>query len=75
MKVKAGVNYREMLESLIEEHEGLILTTDVTKAGIPRTYLGTFVREDILERVTHGVYLSKHAFEAELSVCKPKVAD
>lgn len=60
------MEYREMLESLIEEHEGLILTKDVTEAGIPRTYLGTFVREDILERTAHGVYLSRDAFEDEM---------
>ena len=60
------MDYREMLESLIKKKDGLILTKDVTDAGIPRTYLGSLVKEDILERMTHGVYLSRDAFEDEL---------
>ena len=55
-----------MLESLIEKKDGLILTKDVTDAGIPRTYLSSLVKEDILERMAHGVYLSREAFEDEL---------
>lgn len=68
MKVKevTSMKYREMLESLIEQGEGLILTKDVTGAGIPRTYLGNLVKEDVLERVAHGVYLSQDAFDDEL---------
>lgn len=60
------MDYREMLESLIEKKDGLILTKDVTDAGIPRTYLGSLVKEDILERMAHGIYLSRDAFEDEL---------
>ncbi|MEK4404863.1 type IV toxin-antitoxin system AbiEi family antitoxin domain-containing protein [Sporosarcina sp. FSL K6-6792] len=60
------MNYREMLDSLIAQHEGIILTKDVTEAGIPRTYLSSLVKEDILERVAHGVYLSRDAFDDEL---------
>lgn len=60
------MDYREMLESLIEKKDGLILTKDVTDAGIPRTYLGSLVKEDILERMAHGIYLSRDAFEDKL---------
>lgn len=60
------MEYREMLESLIRKQDGLILTKDVTEAGIPRTYLGSLVKEDILDRMAHGVYLSRDAFEDEL---------
>lgn len=60
------MDYREMLESLIEKKDGLILTKDVTDAGIPRTYLGSLVKEDILERMAHGIYLSRDAFEDQL---------
>ncbi|MFD0942897.1 type IV toxin-antitoxin system AbiEi family antitoxin domain-containing protein [Savagea faecisuis] len=60
------MDYREMLETLIEKKDGLILTKDVTDAGIPRTYLGSLVKENILERMAHGIYLSRDAFEDEL---------
>lgn len=55
-----------MLKSLIEKQDGLILTKDVVDAGIPRTYLGFLVKEEILERMAHGVYLSRDTFEDEL---------
>ena len=51
------MEYREMLDSLIEQHEGLILTKDVTEAGIPRTYLSSLVKEGILEQVEYDFYL------------------
>ncbi|MEK5040405.1 type IV toxin-antitoxin system AbiEi family antitoxin domain-containing protein [Sporosarcina sp. FSL K6-3457] len=60
------MDYRKMLDSLIEQCEGLVLTKDVTGAGIPRTYLSSLVKEDILERVAHGVYLTRDAFDDEL---------
>ena len=60
------MEYREMLDSLIEQNEGLILTKNVTEAGIPRTYLSFLVKEGILERVAHGFYLTRDAFDDEL---------
>ena len=60
------MNKREQLEKLIEDHEGLILTRDVTAAGIPRTYLSNLVQNGALERLAHGVYLARDAFDDEM---------
>jgi predicted transcriptional regulator of viral defense system len=60
------MNYREKLEKLIDCNNGLILTQDVESVGIPRHYLTIFIRENKLERVSRGVYLTPDAFDDEM---------
>ncbi|WP_368644669.1 type IV toxin-antitoxin system AbiEi family antitoxin domain-containing protein [Alkalibacterium putridalgicola] len=60
------MDYREMLEDLINDSDGLVLTKDVVNAGIPRQYLTIFTKEDKLERVAQGVYLSPTTFDDEM---------
>lgn len=68
--------YREQLENLIADNQGIIITNDVEKKGIPRHYLTLFMREGKLERVSHGTYVSPETFDDEmytLQVKKQKV--
>lgn len=67
-----SMNYREQLKKLIIEKNGLIITKEVEEAGIPRYYLTSFTRENKLERVTHGVYLTLEAFEDEMYTLQAK---
>ena len=67
-----SMNYREQLEKLIIEKKGLIITKEVEEAGIPRHYLTIFTRENKLERVTQGVYLTLEAFEDEMYTLQVK---
>jgi len=60
------MDYREMLEDLLNDSDGLVLTKDVVNAGIPRQYLTIFTKEDKLERVAQGVYLSPATFDDEM---------
>ncbi len=66
------MNYREKLEKLIIEKKGLIITKEVEEAGIPRQYLTSFTRENKLERVTYGVYLTCEAFQDEMYTLQAK---
>jgi len=66
------MNYQEHLEKLIIEKKGLIITKEVEEAGIPRHYLTIFTRENKLERVAHGVYLTLEAFEDEMYTLQVK---
>ncbi len=66
----------DLMNNLIEENNGYIFTEQVEKEGISRTYLGQFVRENSLERVAKGVYISQDTWEDELYVlqlCYPKI--
>lgn len=60
------MDYRELLEELINNNDGLVLTKDVVNAGIPRQYLTIFTKEDKLERVAQGVYLTPGTLDDEM---------
>lgn len=66
------MNYQEQLEKLIIDKKGLITTKEAEEAGIPRHYLTVFIRENKLERVTNGIYLTPEAFEDELYTLQAK---
>ena len=53
------MNNNEKLTVLIHEHNGLILTKQVSEAGIARTYITKFVESGMLERLDRGVYITK----------------
>ena len=60
------MNYQDKLERLIDGKDGLIFTKEVEEAGIPRQYLNILVKENKLERVAHGVYLTPDTFDDEM---------
>ncbi|MDD2402149.1 MAG: type IV toxin-antitoxin system AbiEi family antitoxin domain-containing protein [Clostridia bacterium] len=60
------MNYQDKLERLIDDKDGLILTKEVEAVGIPRQYLNILVKENKLERVAHGVYLTPDALDDEM---------
>lgn len=67
--------YMEMA-NLLQENKGYIFTAQVEKAGISRTYLAKFVRENNLEKVAKGVYISQDTWIDELYIlqsCNPKI--
>lgn len=70
------MSYREQLESLIADNNGIVITHEVESRGIPRHYLTVLLREEKLERVSHGIYVTPDAFEDEmymLQMTKSKV--
>jgi len=60
------MNYQDKLERLIDGKDGLILTKEVEEAGIPRQYFNILVKENKLERVAHGIYLTPDTFDDEM---------
>ncbi len=67
---------KDKLQNLVESNNGYLLTSDVVKAGISKTYLAKFVRENSMERVAHGVYLSQDGWKDEyfiLFLTNPKI--
>jgi predicted transcriptional regulator of viral defense system len=60
------MNYIKNLNTLINEHSGIILTKQVTESGIPRTYIAGLVKSGVLERLERGVYISKDSFDDEM---------
>lgn len=60
------MKYMEKLAELINENKGLITTSQVELAGVPRKYLSLMTQTGKLERLSQGIYLSPDAFEDRL---------
>jgi predicted transcriptional regulator of viral defense system len=57
------MNKLELLDTLLQENNGYLKTSDAASAGVSRAYLGTYVRDKGLERVAHGLYVSKDTWD------------
>lgn len=66
------MDYRKCLESLLDQNEGVLLTKEIVEAGISKQLLSKYVKKGYIERVAHGVYLSKDAFEDEMYVLQAR---
>ena len=60
------------LEVLIEKNNGLLLTKEVTKAGIPREYIIKLVKMGVLKRLERGIYASNNNMDDELYCLQTK---
>jgi predicted transcriptional regulator of viral defense system len=66
------MNHLKKLENLISEQMGTVLSSDLEKYEIPRTYLSLMVSEGTLERVSRGVYTLKDTLEDEMYIMQSK---
>ena len=53
----------EILDALLQKNNGFLKTSEVSYAGISKTYFGEYVRDKELVRVAHGLYISQDAWE------------
>lgn len=70
------MNKYEKMRKLLQENNGYLFTAEVEKTGISRTYLAKFVRENNLEKVAKGIYISQDTWADELyilQICNPKI--
>ena len=58
----------EKILHMAEEHQGMITSTQVTEAGIPRRCLSSMVHNGLLVRVERGVYTLPETWEDELFI-------
>ena len=66
----------DVMNELMEEHNGYLFTKDVEAAGISRPYLASFVKDRKLEKVAKGIYISPDTWEDELYILQlryPKI--
>lgn len=52
---------KEVLDDMLETKNGLLITSEVVKSGVSKTYLLEYAKRMQLERISQGVYLSKNA--------------
>lgn len=58
----------DLLDMLLETHKGILRTSDVIEAGISKTYFSEYVSKRELGRISHGIYLSKDAWEDSMYI-------
>jgi len=63
MKEKSGT-----LDALLEKNRGYLKTADAVNAGVSKTSLGNYVRQNGLERAAHGLYMAQDAWPDDLYV-------
>ena len=62
------MKYEAAINKLLEQCNGLVTTSQITKAGIPRYCLSKMVIENKLVRAAKGVYTTPETWEDELFI-------
>ena len=58
MVVKNKAKPIDKIREILENQNGILLTSDLVKFGIPRTYLSILVKRGEIQRISRGVYSS-----------------
>lgn len=70
------MNKYEKLNELLQKGNGYLFTSEVEKNEISRTYMAKFVKDNNLEKVAKGIYISEDTWEDELYILQiryPKI--
>lgn len=62
----------EQLYNMCKKNKGYLFTSEVTDAGISRTYLAKFVKENNMERVAQGIYICEDTWLDELYILQKR---
>lgn len=66
------MDYTEKIRKIIERQKGTLLSSDLDKYKIPRTYLSMMVDEGEIERIGRGIYVSSDSLEDEMYILQKK---
>lgn len=67
MVVKKKTNPIEKVREILLNQNGILLTSDLAKFGIPRTYLSILVRNGEIQRISRGVYSAANTMIDEMA--------
>ena len=68
------MNKNEIMRHLIEENNGYLLSTMVIEKNISKTFLAKYVKENNLERVARGIYITEDVWPDELYIMQVRNA-
>lgn len=66
MVVKNELSQLEKIKKILEDQRGTLLTSDLARFNIPRTYLSALEQNGEIERVSRGVYKTPDSIEDEM---------
>ena len=58
----------DQLETIVKENKGYLFAADVANAGISRTYMASYVKENNLEMVAKGIYVTEDTWPDQLYI-------
>lgn len=58
----------EQLDMLLQQNNGYLRTADAVAAGISKSMLAVYVKENAMERVAHGLYMSNDTWVDDMYV-------
>ena len=67
MVVKNKENPIEKVRDILKDQNGILLTSDLAKFGIPRTYLSILVKNGEIQRISRGVYSAANYMTDEMA--------
>ena len=60
------MTYIDQIKKIISKNNGIVLTSELARKQIPRTYLSVLQKNQIIERLSRGVYIAKNVLEDEM---------
>jgi predicted transcriptional regulator of viral defense system len=72
MKVKYEQKPIGKVRRLLRDRNGILLTSDLSRNGIPRTYLSILEKKGEIQRVARGVYSTVDALVDEMTVLQSR---
>lgn len=66
------MDYIKRIENIINKQNGTLLSLDLDKNKIPRTYLSMMVAEGKIERIGRGIYVLPDLLEDEMLILQKK---
>lgn len=66
------MDYIKKIKKIIDKQNGTLLSSDLDKYEIPRTYLSMMVAEGKVERIGRGIYVSPDSLEDEMYIIQRK---
>ena len=67
-----AIDYIKRIENIINKQNGTLLSLDLDKNKIPRTYLSMMVAEGKIERIGRGIYVLPDLLEDEMLILQKK---
>ena len=66
------MNKHEILDRLLEENHGYLLTSQAVEKGVSGTVLSQYVKENGLERAARGIYMADDVWPDELFILQAR---
>lgn len=72
MVVKSKADPIKIIRNIMEDQNGILLTSDLSKRGIPRIYLSILEKQGEIQRISRGVYSASGKIVDEMAALQAR---